>query len=76
MKRYKLKYNLALDKGIEYQKIPNTPDFHNHRDALEYWKKFNSRIIEESFYNEPPSRVLVIRIETSIIEIEKCMKIY
>ena len=72
MKRYQLKYYLALDRGFKYQEIPNTPSFHNEHDALKYWKAFEKKLTDINFYNDP---IVLIRKEISTTEVKKLKKV-
>lgn len=71
MKRYQLKYYLALDRGFKYQEIPDVPSFYNEHDALKYWEAFEKRLVDINFYNDP---IVLIRKEISTTEVRELRK--
>jgi len=71
MKRYQLKYYLALDRGFKYQEIPDVPSFYNEHDALKYWEAFENKLVDINFYNDP---IVLIRKEISTTEVRELRK--
>lgn len=71
MKRYQLKYYLALDRGFKYQEIPDIPSFFNEHDALKYWEAFEKKLVDINFYNDP---IVLIRKEISTTQVKELRK--
>jgi len=60
MKNYRQVHIIAEDKGFTYGPIPNTPEFHDEKEALDYWVYNQNKIKEANFYNNP---IVIIRKE-------------
>jgi hypothetical protein len=66
LKRYKLKYHLAIDEGHRYRDYPDLPEFESEDEALDFWERYKkSNFI---LFNSP---IVIIRKEVSILEIKK-----
>ena len=62
MKNYRQVHIIAKDRGFIYEPIPNTPEFSDEKDALDYWVYNKSRIQDCNFYNDP---IVLIRREVN-----------
>ena len=62
MKNYKQVHIIAKDRGFVYEPIPNTPEFHNEKEALDYWSYNQKNILDANFYNDP---IVIIRREVN-----------
>tara|TARA_S200002703_G_scaffold141348_1_gene133138 strand:- start:3824 stop:4084 length:261 start_codon:yes stop_codon:yes gene_type:complete len=43
---------IAKDRGFKYEKIADTPEFHDESAALKYWEANKERLIDTNFYND------------------------
>jgi len=62
MKKYKQVHIIAKDRGFKYEPLADTPEFHNEKEALDYWQYNKNRILDINFYDDP---IVIIRRETS-----------
>lgn len=51
---------IAKDRGFKYEKVADTPDFHDEGSALKYWEYNRSKINDANFYDDP---IVIIRKE-------------
>ena len=68
MKSYKQVHLIAKDRGFKYEPIVDIPEFHNEKEALEYWKYNQKRILDLNFYNDP---IVIIRREMNSVITQK-----
>ncbi|MDB4755111.1 hypothetical protein OAG19_00500 [Akkermansiaceae bacterium] len=62
MKNYRQVHIIAKDRGFKYEPVPNTPEFHDEKGALEYWLYNQNKIKEANFYDDP---IVIIRREVN-----------
>jgi hypothetical protein len=62
MKNYKQVHIIAKDRGFIYEPLPNTPEFNNEKEALDYWVLNEIRVRDANFYNDP---IVIIRREVN-----------
>ncbi len=62
MKNYRQVHIIAKDRGFKYEPVPNTPEFHDEKDALEYWLYNQNKIKQANFYDDP---IVIIRREVN-----------
>jgi len=64
MKKYSQVYIIVKDRGFKYEPIANIPKFYKKKEALDYWKYNEDRILDTNFYDDP---IVIIRRETNNI---------
>ena len=62
MKNYKQVHIIAKDRGFIYEPLPNTPEFNNEKEALDYWVLNEIRVRDANFHNDP---IVIIRREVN-----------
>tara|TARA_R110001606_G_scaffold353580_1_gene504144 strand:+ start:508 stop:717 length:210 start_codon:yes stop_codon:yes gene_type:complete len=62
MKNYRQVHIIAKDRGFKYEPVPNTPEFNNEEEALDYWVLNEIRVRDANFYNDP---IVIIRREVN-----------
>jgi len=62
MKNYRQVHIIAKDRGFKYEPVPNTPECHDEKDALEYWLYNQNKIKQANFYDDP---IVIIRREVN-----------
>jgi hypothetical protein len=68
MKNYRQVHIIAKDKGFKYEPVPNTPEFHDEKEALKYWLYNQNRIREANFYDDP---IVIIRREVNNVLVKR-----
>jgi len=62
MKNYRQVHIIAKDRGFTYEPVLNIPEFHNEKEALDYWGYNEKRISESNIYNDT---IVIIRREVN-----------
>ena len=68
MKNYRQVHIIAEDRGFVYEPVPNTPEFHDEKEALNYWLYNQNKIKEANFYNHP---IVIIRREVNNVLVKR-----
>jgi|TARA_R110002126_G_C10243393_1_gene481287 hypothetical protein len=68
MKNYRQVHIIAKDRGFVYEPFPNTPEFHDEKEALKYWLYNQNRIREANFYDDP---IVIIRREVNNVLVKR-----
>ena len=68
MKNYRQVHIIVEDRGFAYEPIPNTPEFHDEKEALDYWSCNQNKIKEANFYNAP---IVIIRREVHNVLVKR-----
>jgi len=64
MKKYSQVYIIVKDRGFKYEPIADIPEFYKEKEALDYWKYNENRLLDTNFYDDP---IVIIRRETNNI---------
>ena len=62
MKNYRQVHIIAKDRGFKYEPVPNIPEFHDEKEALDYWRYNQNSIKNANFYDDP---IVIIRREVN-----------
>ena len=68
MKNYRQVHIIAKDRSFTYEPVLNTPEFHNEKEALDYWGHNEKRISESNIYNDP---IVIIRREVNNVLVKE-----